>query len=170
MCIAVCLAVIAGFYLSLIGSARSLSYDQKQVIKAAVRILKDKGFDNETFLLANLTAYRSEDNWLNASVAKESAYAATNFPFEIMTLYPDFFAYPADDIERAAILLHEARHLMGEDEREAYEYVWRNRAKLGWTRAAYAQSPVWENVRQQTRENVAGLFVCDRKEFGDCTE
>ena len=132
--------------------------------------MNEKGFAREALILDNFTAFRSNDNWLNASVAKENAYAATNFPFEIMTLYSDFFTYPADDTERAAILLHEARHLFGENEKEAYEFVWRNRKQLGWTDDKYVNSVVWMNIRKQTKDNVPNLFVCDFKEFSDCTE
>jgi len=170
ICLAVCAAVLAGFYLSLIGSAKPLAYNDKQAIKRAINVLREGGFSDEVFLLEYLTAYRSEDNWLNASVPKENAYAATNFPFEIMTVYPDFFAYPRDDVERAAILLHEAKHLEGKKEPEAYEYVWRNRRRIGWTIDRYNDSPVWKNVREQTRQIVPSLFVCDVNVFADCTE
>ena len=162
--------IIAGFYLSLITSAERLSYEQKATVNRAIDIIRAKGFDTEAMILSRFTAYRASDNWLNASVAKESAYAATNFPFEIMTLYPDFFTYPVDDVEKAAILLHEARHLMGEGEKDAYEFVWKNRSRLGWTEANYGVSPVWTNVRDQTRENVPELFTCTDKPLGDCTE
>ena len=107
---------------------------------------------------------------MNASVAKENAYAATNFPFEIITLYPDFFTYPADDTERAAILLHEARHLRGKDEADAYRFVWEHRKQLGWIEKQYSGSAVWRNVRQQTHETVPDLFVCDKNINGDCDE
>lgn len=170
ICFAVCLIVIAGFYLSLIGSAKALTLEQKQSVARAIDVLRAKGFAEEVFLLEHLTAYRSEDNWLNASVPKENAYAATNFPFEIMTLYEDFFTYPRDDVERAAILLHEAKHLQGKDEHDAYEFVWKYRSQLGWTREHYRDSPVWHNTRNQTRELVSILFVCDFNEAGDCTE
>lgn len=142
ICLIIFLFVLAGFYLSLIGSAKSLAYDDNQVITRSVAILREKGFTDEVFLLENLAAYRSTDNWLNASVEKENAYAATNFPFEIVTVYDDFFNYPTDDVERAAILLHEAKHLAGNDEKEAYEFVWRNRKRLGWSRAVYSRSLV----------------------------
>ncbi len=102
-------------------------------------------------------------------MAKENAFAATNFPFEIVTLYPDFFTYPADDIERAAILLHEAKHLQGKDEPEAYEYVLKNRGRLGWTGKVYGRPEVWLNVRRQTREYRPNLFICEFNDFGDCT-
>ena len=165
-----CLMITVGFYLSLIGSARSLTLEQKETVQRAIDILREKNFDTEVVLLSRFTAFRSSDNWLNAAVPKENAYAATNFPFLIMTLYPDFFTYPLDDVEKAAILLHEARHLVGEGEQEAYEFVWRNRDRIGWTQEKYQNSQVWLNVRQQTREHVPLLFVCASKDVGDCTE
>lgn len=170
ICLVVCVAMIFGFYLSLIGSAKSLTLEEKQVVRAAIAVLEERGFATEALFLSKFTAYRRTDNWLNASVAKENAFAATNFPFEIMTLYPDFFTYPTDDTERAAILLHEARHLQGSDEKEAYEFVWKNRAKLGWTMGKYSRSQVWKNIRYQTREYAPHLFVCDLNDFYDCTE
>jgi hypothetical protein len=170
ICVSVCIIVLAGFYLSLIGSASSLSYEQQQSVQSSISILREKGFNDEVFLLSSFAIYRGNDNWLNASVAKENAYAATNFPFEIITLYPDFFTYPADDTERAAILLHEARHLAGKDEHDAYEFVWKHRTQLGWTSDKYRNSAVWLNVRRQTRDNAPLLFVCDFMEAGDCTQ
>jgi hypothetical protein len=166
----VCLIGLAGFYVSLIGSAKRLTLDQKRSVNNAIDRLKAAGFSNEAFMMERLAAFRQDDNWLNASVAKENAYAATNFPFEIVTLYPDFFTYPADDTERAAILLHEARHLAGKDEHDAYAFVWNNRKQLGWTADAYGDSAVWQNVRRQTRENVPELFTCERNEAADCTQ
>jgi hypothetical protein len=159
-----------GFYMTLIMSAKKLEYEEKKAVERAILILEEKGFAKEVFLLRYLTAYRGTDNWLNASTREENAYAATNFPFEIMTIYPDFYVYPKDDIERAAILLHEAQHLKGADEKEAYEYVWKNRKQLGWTKEAYGGSIVWRNVRRQTSEIAPLLFVCNVNEYADCTE
>jgi hypothetical protein len=170
VCAAVCVAVLLGFYLSLIASAKRLTIDEKSTVRRAIAVLRDKGFTEEAFLLDNLTAFRSDDNWLNATVAKENAYAATNFPFEIVTLYSDFFTYPVDDLERAAILLHEARHLKGKDEEDAYRFVWTHRAQLGWTQERYAASAVWQNVRKQTQDTVPDLFRCDGVKSGDCDE
>lgn len=170
ICAVVCVAAVLFFYVSLLASSNSLSIEEKHLVRRAVNVLRDKGFAGEVALLEGFTVFRSDDNWLNAAVPKENAFAATNFPFQIMTLYPDFFAYPRDDVERAAILLHEARHLMGKDEAEAYEYVWSNRERLGWTRREYFSSPVWMNVRSQTKEYVPHLFNCPGKEYYDCTE
>ena len=164
------LIALLGFYLTLLVSAKRLSYDEQKSVERSVQILENKGFERDVLLLRYVTAYRGTDNWLNASTREENAYAATNFPFEIMTVYPDFFNIPLDDTERAAILLHEAQHLKGADEKEAYEFVWKNRKKLGWTKEAYGNSIVWRNVRRQTREIAPHLFVCEINEFADCTE
>ncbi len=159
-----------GFYLSLIVSAKRLAYDEKKSIERSILILEEKGFGKEVFLLRFLTAYRGTDNWLNVSTREENAYAATNFPFEIMTIYPDFFQYSQDDTERAAILLHEAQHLKGADEKSAYAFVWKNRQQLGWTEASHGRSIIWQHVRKQTRDIVPELFTCKGKEFEDCSE
>jgi hypothetical protein len=169
-CLVVLVVAIFGFYASLILSADRLTPDEHERVEAAIAILEARGFRGEAFLLSHVTAFRANDNWLNASVEKENAYAATNFPFEILTLYPDFFTYTTDDVERAAILLHEAKHLQGQDEKEAYEFVWKNRKRLGWTSDPYSASIIWRETRKLTREYSPSLFVCDFNEFGDCTE
>lgn len=161
---------LLGFYMTLLVSAKRLSYNEQKSVERSIRVLEDRGFERDVFLLRYLTAYRGTDNWLNASTRDENAYAATNFPFEIMTLYPDFFIYPNDETERAAILLHEAQHLKGGDEKQAYEFVWKNRKQLGWTKEAYGNSIVWRSVRRQTKEVAPHLFVCEMNEFADCTE
>lgn len=170
VCLLVLAVVIVGFYVSLVLSAKSLDYEQRKAVASSISILEERGFSDEVFLLKHLAVFRSSDNWLNASVEKENAYAATNFPFEIMTLYEDFFTYPVDEVERAAILLHEAKHLQGKDEKEAYDFVWKNRKKLGWTREKYQRSIIWQEVRNQTKEYAPNLFVCDVNPAGDCTE
>ena len=170
ICLGVVVFVIIGFYLSLIGSSKSLSLEQKNIVRDSIHIIKMKGFDTEAVLLDNFTVYRANDNWFNCMIPKENAFAATNFPFEIMTIYPDFFSYPADETERAAILLHEARHLRDGDEKDAYEFVWKNRNKLGWTKEKYFDSPVWKNIRRQTREYAPSLFICENSDYNDCTE
>ena len=170
VCVLVIFAVLFGFYGSLVLSADPLRRDEYQKTQAAIRHLEKQGFTSETILLRYFTVFRSNDNWLNASVEKENAYAATNFPFEIITLYPDFFIYPVDHIERAAILLHEAKHLQGKDEKDAYEFVWKNRKRLGWTSQNYGNSTIWLETRKLTRELAPALFVCETNEFSDCTE
>jgi hypothetical protein len=170
VCLTVCVGVLFCFYLSLLMTSKSLAYEEKQSVQRAIDILDAKDFDHEVFLLRHLTSFRGNDNWLNASTRDENAYAATNFPFEIITIYPEFFTVPQDDTERAMILLHEAQHLKGADEREAYDFVWRNRKKLGWTRETHAASKIFINVEKQTREFAFDLFQCDWNIGGDCTE
>lgn len=170
ICAVVCIFTLLAFYLSMIFTSSPVKPAEKEKVAAAIKILDEKGFSKEVFLLNYLTSFRSNDNWLNASTRLENAYAATNFPFEIMTIYPDFFDYPQDDLERAAILLHEAQHLKGADEKEAYEFVWRNRKQLGWTKENYASSSIWRNVRKQTKEFAPNIFVCEGTELGDCTQ
>lgn len=170
VCFGISIFMVAIFYFSLIASSRSLNREQRQMVNDAKLLVKEKGFETESTFLDRFCSYRSSDNWLNSLTPKENAFAATNFPFMIMTLYPDFFTYPADDVERAAILLHEARHLRGGDEMDAYKFVWTNRVKLGWTKEKYANSPVWKNVRRQTREYAPEIFACPGKDFDDCTE
>ncbi len=165
----VCLLTLAAFYGSLLISATPLSIKERERVDAAIEIIEKRGFINEAYVLRHLASFRNNDNWLNASVAKETAFAATNYPFAIITLYPDFFTYPKDDIERAAILLHEARHLKGYDEEDAYEFVWRNRKYLGWTADKYSESVTWQNIRRQTKEFAPNLFVCDFNPYNDCT-
>ncbi len=170
VCLAVIMVAVIGFYSSLLLSAHPLTGDERERVHASIRILEEKGFSEEAFLLKRIAAFRSNDNWLNASVEKENAYAATNFPFEIVTLYPDFFTYPVDDTERAAILLHEAKHMQGKDEKEAYEFVWKNRSRLGWTAARYSETVIWRETRKLTREYLPSMFVCDFNDSGDCTQ
>lgn len=166
---AVCMVTVGLFYSSLIFTASPLSADEQANVESSILYLEKRGFINEAFLLKDIATFRNNDNWLNASVPKESAFAATNYPFAIVTLYPDFFTYPADEVERAAILLHEARHLKGNGEEEAYEFVWRNRKYLGWTVERYADSAVWQSIRKQTAEYAPNLFVCDFNPGRDCT-
>lgn len=164
------IAIIIGlFYLSLILTASPLNPNEYAKVESAIFYLEKRGFINEAFLLKDFATFRNNDNWLNATVPKENAFAATNYPFGIVTLYPDFFTYPADDAERAAILLHEARHLKGYGEEDAYEFVWRNRKYLGWTSERYSASPVLINIRRQTLEYAPNLFVCNFNPRGDCT-
>jgi hypothetical protein len=166
----ICVVTISAFYLSLILSARPLSAEERSHVETSIDILERAGFRTEAYYLRYYTFFRGNDNWLNTLVPKENAYAATNYPFEIMTLYPDFFVYTADDVERAAVLLHEARHLQGFNEEDAYEFVWKNKKRIGWTKANYGHSAVWQNVRKQTMDLKPGLFICGFNDYGDCHE
>lgn len=155
---------------SLALTSQPLSLDEERVVMQAVRKIDDAGFSHEAFALKHLTTFRSSDNWWNGYVGHTSAYAATNFPFEVLTLYRPFFAVAADDTERAAILLHEAQHLTGAQEQGALSYVWRAKSQLGWTADRYSQTRLWKNTREWTSDEVPGLFVCGADGRSDCTE
>ena len=167
--ISVVLAIVA-FYLSLLTTSIPPNKHERADIDRAVGILASKGFDEEVWLLRRTTTFRVTDHWLNNFVEKENAYAATNFPFQIVTVYPDFYGKAVDDTERAMVLLHEARHLMGEDENQAYAYVWRTRKKLGWTLETHGTTESYITIEQQTREQAPELFNCPEKPWEDCTE
>ena len=158
-----------GFYASLIASSKALSIDERVRVEKAIDLLEQRGFYDEVFYLRKFAVFRGSDNWLNSLVPKENAYAATNYPFEIVTLYSDFFLYAEDKVERAAILLHEAKHLQGQDEKSAYEFVWKHRQQLGWTKDKYRRSVLWLNTRKQTKEYVPKIFICEFNEYHDCT-
>ncbi len=158
------------FYLSLIISSPSVGSDQEIVINRAISILEAKGFTKEVIILRHFTVFRNTDNWLNSSIGKENAFASTNFPFGIITIYPDFITKASDDTERAMILLHEAQHLQGKNEKEAYGYVWQNRQKLGWTLRTHGSTETFVTIELQTRENSPELFTCSDNLWKDCTE
>src|SRR5688572_22643720 len=145
------LILLFAWYLSLLASSNHLGYDRRKTVDDAVMVLEQKGYGKESFVLRNLVAYRDTDNWWNNSIGHHEAYAATNFPFEIVTLYPQFFEKTVDDNERAAILLHEACHLFGLGEDASLERVWRDKQRLGWTAEKYGRiSEAWNNTRQLT--------------------
>lgn len=163
------LFLLFSFYLSLRVTSEDLGYDQRQIVRRSIAILEQKGFGSEASILNNLTTYRSTDSWWNRYVGHHDAYAATNFPFEVLTLYPEFFTVSTDDEERAAILLHEVYHLRGSGEPAALEGVWRNKARLGWTEEKYAESKVWKNTKELTMNLVPTLFQCGPERKSDCT-
>lgn len=164
------LLILLIFYGSLLKSSERLSYDQQQVVAGSIRVLDESGFSREAFILRNLVAFRATDNWWNRWVGHREAYAATNFPFEVVTLYPEFFNNAVDDTERAAILLHETYHLYGSGEPAALEATWRNKKRLGWVKEKYAQTKVWRNTRELTVNQVPQLFRCGLENNADCTE
>jgi len=163
------LAIVA-FYLSLVSTSLPPTKADRERIDSAIQLLADRGFADEVFLLKGTVTYRGTDHWLNSFTDKENAYASTNFPFQLVTLYPDFYSKAVDDTERAMILLHEARHLMGEDENQAYAYVWRHRKDLGWTLKTHGTTESYVTIEQQTREAAPELFNCPDKPWEDCTE
>jgi len=156
------------FYMSLLLTSRELGLEQRQSIRDAVSILEQKGFHQQASLLSHLAQYRDTDNWWNRTLGHNDAYAATNFPFEVVTVYPEFFTTPVDDTERAVILLHEACHLAGKGEKSALEMVWRHKQQLGWTADKYGNTKVWINTRSLTIANAPELFTCGDDGHSDC--
>lgn len=164
----VTLAVLVLWYASLLVSSDGLQPDQREKVQNAIAVLQQAGFDREVFVLNHLTAFRRTDSWWNRWVRHHDAYAATNFPFEVVTLYPEFFDHPVDDNERAAVLLHEASHLMGSSEDAALEYTWRNKHRLGWTADQYKLTRVWIATEQLTRPRFPYMFTCGTDGRSDC--
>jgi hypothetical protein len=162
--------LLFAFYLSLLLTSDDLRFEQREIVQRATDVLREKGFRKEAFVVSRLATYRSSDNWWNNYVGHRDAYAATNFPFEVLTLYPEFFLKSVDDEERAAILLHEAYHLLGSGEEAALEGVWRSKQALGWTGDKYGESRVWKNTRELTMTRVPKLFQCGADGKSDCVE
>lgn len=156
------------FYVSLLETSTAINYEQKQVVLRAVDLIERKGFTRDAFLLRRLANFRTSDNWWNNYVGHADAYAATNFPFEVVTLYPEFFSKAKDDTERAVILLHEARHLAGAGEEAAFRGVWRDKARLGYTYEKYMDSQVYMNVVEYTMKYAPELFRCGPDGRADC--
>ncbi len=155
-------------YASLLNSSDGLQPDQREKVQQAIAVLAQQGFTREVFILKRLTVFRGTDNWWNRYIGHRDAYAATNFPFEIVTLYPEFFNLPIDDRERAAVLLHEARHLMGDGEESALNATWRNKQRLGWTADKYRQTRLWNATEQLTRASFPYMFQCGADGKSDC--
>ena len=166
----VVLLLLFVWYLSLFSTSDPLTFEQKRLVHKAIDVIEERGFAGDAFLLRYAASYRASDNWWNRWVGHADAYAATNFPFEVVTLYPDFFKFPVDDVERAAILLHESRHLAGAGEPEAFAEVWREKGRLGWTGEKYHQTRVWKNTREFTAKYLPHLFRCGADGGADCTE
>jgi hypothetical protein len=97
---------LAGFHLSLVATSAPLSPDERATVDRAIDLLAEKGFVSEAYVLRNTATFRRTDHWLNRISGKENAFAATNFPFQIVTTYEDFFSRASDDTERAMVLLH----------------------------------------------------------------
>lgn len=157
-------------YMSMLITSEDLRYDRREVVERAVAVLEAKGFDKQSFVLKRLTRYRATDSWWNNYLGHRDAYAATNFPFEIVTLYGEFFDKTVDDTERAVILLHEAEHLLGAGEERALEVTWRSKAQLGWNESTYGKTKVWNNTKELTQRLVPSLFVCGPEGKADCAE
>lgn len=153
---------------SLLLSSDGLDAAQRETVDEAIALLRDEGFTREVFLLERLTSFRGSDNWWNRYVGHAFAYASTNFPFQVMTLYAPFFDKTEDEVERAIVLLHEAQHLKGLGEQRALEAVWREKSRLGWVEADYGETRLWKNTREWTVDEAPLLFGCGSDFRSDC--
>src|SRR5262245_51199405 len=113
------LTIVVLAFISLLITSDGLTYEQERMVTESITVVERGGFEREAGILRHVVFFRSSDNWWNKHVGHQNAYAATNFPFAVVTLYPAFFRYPVDATERAAILLHESHHVFGADERTA---------------------------------------------------
>jgi len=166
--IGVTVALVFLWSRSLLLTSEAIDDHQQQIVLRAVSLLDRSGFSREVLVLRHFANYRSTDNWWNLYLGHPGAYAATNFPLGVVTLYPAFFTTATDDTERAAILLHEAQHLLGSGEEAALDRVWRDKQRLGWTVADYGQTRVWRNTREWTLTAVPALFRCGADHQSDC--
>jgi hypothetical protein len=166
--VGVTVALIFIWSRSLLLTSDAIDAPQRQAVMQAIALLDHAGFSREVLVLRHFANYRATDNWWNVYLGHPDAYAATNFPLGVVTLYPPFFTAAVDDTERAAILLHEAQHLWGAGEEAALESVWRAKQRLGWTAAEYSQSRVWRNTREWTAAGVPALFQCGPDRHADC--
>lgn len=158
------------FYISLLATSQPAGENEMAHVNRAIAVLEAKGFTREVVTLRHFAVYRKSSNWLNSLTQSENSYASTNYPFGIVTLHEDFYSKATDDTERAAILLHEAQHLEGASEKQAYGYVWQNRKELGWTILKYGTTPAFVTIELQTREYAPELFTCQQNLWNDCTE
>lgn len=163
-------AFLLAAYVSLRATSEAVTFEQRQIIGRAIDVLEQKNFGRRAFVLRNFVSYRASDNWWNRAVGHRDAYAATNFPFEVVTLYPDYFKVPIDDTERAIVLLHESYHLAGAGEETAFAEVWREKGKLGWTKETYGHTPLWLSVRTFTERYAPQHFTCGAGGADDCFE
>jgi hypothetical protein len=168
--LATTLALLFVCRLSLIATSNRLDGTQRDSVTRAIILLERQGFSSEVSILRHLSNFRSTDNWWNRYLGHPQAYAATNFPFEVVTLYPRFFEVAVDDHERAVILLHESHHLLGRSEDGALERVWRAKSRLGWSADAYGHTRVWKNTVEWTKSSLPHLFICGADGRSDCLE
>jgi hypothetical protein len=162
--------VLTTAYASLLLTSEPVTADERVVLMESIRVLDKAGFSREASALRRYVSFRRTDNWWNRHVGHPTAYAATNFPFAVVTIYPTFFKYPADEVERAMILLHESYHLFGDDEKFALQRVWMAKDRLGWTAPRYGHTRVWKNTREWTATEIPSMFTCGEDGESDCLE
>jgi hypothetical protein len=166
----VLVTILTTAYASLLLTSEPLTSDERVVVSEAIRVLDRAGFSSEASALRRYVSFRRTDNWWNRYVGHPTAYAATNFPFAVITIYPTFFKYPVDEVERAMILLHESYHLTGDDEKFALQRVWLAKDRLGWTSLRYGHTRVWKNTREWTAAEIPSMFTCGEDGRSDCLE
>ena len=166
----VVVTILTSAYASLLLTSEGVTPDERQMLMDAIQVLDGAGFSREASALRRVASFRRTDNWWNRHVGHPTAYAATNFPFGVITIYPTFFKYPVDDIERATILLHESYHLFGDDEKFALHRVWLAKDRLGWTARRYGHTRVWKNTREWTLAEIPSMFTCGEDGQSDCLE
>ena len=164
----VVVTIVTMAYASLLITSDGLTSEQGTAVQDAVAVIEEAGLSREASVLRRVVSYRSSDNWWNRYVGHHPAYAATNYPFAVVTLYPAFFRFPVDDVERAVILLHEATHVLGADEETALRRVWMEKGRLGWNEGDYGSSRVWKNTREWTTAGAPLLFKCGLDGESDC--
>ena len=157
-------------YASLLLTSEGLTSEERQTVNSGLLVLEHAGFTREASSLRHLATFRRTDNWWNRYVGHQTAFAATNYPFGVVTLYPAFFRFPVDDIEHATILLHESSHLFGGREEEALQLVWESKQRLGWTESNYGRTRVWKNTREWTMNAIPVFFQCGPDNDSDCFE
>jgi hypothetical protein len=162
--------ILTTAYASLLLTSEGLTSEERQAVNSAILVLEQGGFTSDASALTHLATFRRTDNWWNRYVGHQTAFAATNFPFGVVTLYPAFFRFPVDEIERAAILLHEVTHLYGGREEEALQRVWESKQQLGWTEDSYGGTRVWKNTREWTKAGIPVFFQCGPENDADCFE
>ena len=155
---------------SLLLTSEPIDDSQRLMVMRSVELLEHAGFSKEVTMLRHFANYRATDNWWNNYIGHSQAYAATNFPLGVVTLYAPFFRTAVDDTERAVILLHEAQHLAGAGEPAALELTWREKSRLGWTAEKYGETKVWKNTKEWTAADVPLLFQCGTDGHGDCAK
>jgi hypothetical protein len=166
----VVVTVVVLAYASLLVTSDGMTREQRESVDDAIAVIEEAGFSKEAFALRHFVSYRSTDNWWNRYVGHHPAFAATNFPFGIVTVYPAFFRFPVDDVERAAILLHESHHVRGADEETALRRVWLEKERLGWNAVDYGTTRVWKNTREWTVAGAPLLFKCGLDGKADCLD
>ncbi len=140
------LLILTIWYVSLLMSSTGLQPDQRERVDKAIAVLQQSGFTREAFILNHLTSFRSTDNWWNSYIGHHDAYAATNFPFEVVTLYPEFFA-----LEDAAL-----------------QTTWKSKQRLGWTSDKYNRTQVWDATEDLTKARFPYMFQCGADGQSDC--